>query len=108
MAQEPAAIGRLRRRLVLEALVERLRFDRVVISAYGLREGLLLDRMPPEVRARQPLLEGCEALSIGRGLSPDLAHSLEAWLTPSDYTHITEDDGEIASEAVSFWKDAAK
>ena len=26
---------------------------------------------------------------------------LEAWLTPSDYTHITEDDGEIASEAVS-------
>ena len=69
--------------LVLEALVERLRFDRVVISAYGLREGLLLDRMPPEVRARQPLLEGCEALSIGRGLSPDLAHSLEAWLTPA-------------------------
>ena len=26
---------------------------------------------------------------------------LEAWLTPSDYTHITEDDGEISSEAVS-------
>ncbi|WP_312676023.1 glycosyl transferase [Microbacterium sp.] len=26
---------------------------------------------------------------------------LEAWLTPSEYTHITEDDGEIASEAVA-------
>ena len=26
---------------------------------------------------------------------------LEAWLTPSEYTHITEDDGDIASEAVA-------
>jgi exopolyphosphatase/guanosine-5'-triphosphate,3'-diphosphate pyrophosphatase len=69
--------------LVLEALIEHLRLERIVISAYGLREGLLLDAMPPEVQQREPLLEGCEAMSAGRGLSPDLAPALERWLQPA-------------------------
>jgi exopolyphosphatase/guanosine-5'-triphosphate,3'-diphosphate pyrophosphatase len=68
--------------LVMEALIERLGIERVVISAYGVREGLLLDAMSPEVRARDPLLEGCEALTAVRGLSQDLGAALEAWLAP--------------------------
>ncbi|CAN7364756.1 Ppx/GppA phosphatase family protein [Phenylobacterium sp. LjRoot219] len=68
--------------LVLEALIERLGIERVVISAYGVREGLLLEAMDPEVRARDPLLEGCEALTAVRGLSLDLGAALEAWLAP--------------------------
>lgn len=66
--------------VVLEALIDHLRLDRVVISAYGLREGLLLDAMPDDVRAREPLLEGCEALSNGRGLTPEMGPALEGWL----------------------------
>lgn len=68
--------------LVLEALIERLGIERVVISAYGVREGLLLDAMEPATRARDPLLEGCEALTAVRGLSEDLGPALEAWLSP--------------------------
>jgi exopolyphosphatase/guanosine-5'-triphosphate,3'-diphosphate pyrophosphatase len=69
--------------LVLEAVIERLGIERVVISAYGVREGLLLDRMSPEVRTRDPLIEGCEALTAVRGLSQDLGPALEAWLKPA-------------------------
>jgi exopolyphosphatase/guanosine-5'-triphosphate,3'-diphosphate pyrophosphatase len=69
--------------LVLEALIERLGVERVVISAYGVREGLLLDAMDPQMRDRDPLLEGCEALTAVRGLSQDLGASLEAWLCPA-------------------------
>lgn len=67
--------------LVLDALIERLGVEKVVISAYGLREGLLLEAMSPEERARDPLIEGCEALTAVRGLSQDLGLALETWLT---------------------------
>lgn len=68
---------------VLEALVEDLEVDHVVISAYGVREGLLLDTMDPADRARDPLIEGCEALAAVRGVSHELGPSLEVWLTPA-------------------------
>jgi exopolyphosphatase/guanosine-5'-triphosphate,3'-diphosphate pyrophosphatase len=68
--------------VVLEALIERLGVERIVISAFGVREGLLLDSMDPEVRRRDPLIEGCEALTAVRGLASDLGGALEAWLTP--------------------------
>jgi exopolyphosphatase/guanosine-5'-triphosphate,3'-diphosphate pyrophosphatase len=69
--------------VVLEALIERLGVERIVISAFGVREGLLLDGMEPEVRRRDPLIEGCEALTAVRGVAPDLGGALEAWLTPA-------------------------
>jgi exopolyphosphatase/guanosine-5'-triphosphate,3'-diphosphate pyrophosphatase len=69
--------------VVLEALIERLGVERIIISAFGVREGLLLEAMDPEVRRRDPLIEGCEALTAVRGLAPDLGGPLEAWLTPA-------------------------
>jgi exopolyphosphatase/guanosine-5'-triphosphate,3'-diphosphate pyrophosphatase len=69
--------------LVLDALIERLGVERVVISAFGVREGMLLDAMDPEVRRRDPLIEGCEALTAMRGFAPDLGGAMEAWLTPA-------------------------
>lgn len=68
--------------LVLDRLIERLAVERIVISAYGVREGLLLEAMPPEVRQLNPLIEGCEALAAHRGVSPGLGQALEAWLGP--------------------------
>jgi len=68
--------------LVLETLVERLGVERVTISAYGVREGMLLEAMDPAVRRQDPLIAGCEALTTVRGLSPELGGALEAWLTP--------------------------
>jgi len=69
--------------VVLEALIERLSVERIIISAFGVREGLLLDAMDPEVRRRDPLIEGCEAITAVRGLSVELGGALEAWLTPA-------------------------
>ncbi|HLZ76979.1 Ppx/GppA phosphatase family protein [Phenylobacterium sp.] len=69
--------------VVLEALIESLGVERVTISAFGVREGLLLDAMDAELRDRDPLIEGCEALTAARGSSPELGAALEAWLTPA-------------------------
>lgn len=66
--------------LVLEQLIERLGVERIIISAYGVREGLLLEAMPADVRTRDPLIEGCDALTAQKGVSPDLGPALEAWL----------------------------
>ena len=68
--------------LVLEGLIERLSLSRVVISAYGLREGLLLDAMTAPVRAMDPLIEGCAALGARQGVAEQLGPALEAWLSP--------------------------
>jgi exopolyphosphatase / guanosine-5'-triphosphate,3'-diphosphate pyrophosphatase len=70
--------------LVLETLIEQLGLERIVVSAFGLREGLLWDGMSPDIRRRDPLLEGCEAMSAMRGLSAgDMPHALERWLGPA-------------------------
>ncbi|ACG78102.1 exopolyphosphatase [Phenylobacterium zucineum HLK1] len=68
--------------LVLDRLIERLGIERIVISAYGVREGMLLEAMPPKVRERDPLIAGCEALTSQRGVGPDLGPAIEAWITP--------------------------
>ena len=68
--------------MVLRALVERLGFERVVISAYGLREGLLYAAMPASVQAEDPLVAGCAALGVRHGVAERLGPALEAWLTP--------------------------
>jgi exopolyphosphatase/guanosine-5'-triphosphate,3'-diphosphate pyrophosphatase len=68
--------------LVLERLIERLGIQRIVVSAYGVREGLLFEAMTPEVRQLNPLIEGCEALTAQRGISPHLGLALDAWLGP--------------------------
>ena len=68
--------------VVLRALVERMGFERIVISAYGLREGLLFASMPEALRALDPLVEGCAALGARNGVAQRLGPALEAWLEP--------------------------
>jgi exopolyphosphatase/guanosine-5'-triphosphate,3'-diphosphate pyrophosphatase len=68
--------------LVLEALIERLGVERVVLSAYGLREGVLFDAMDERLRALDPLIEGCAALGARLGASERIGPALERWLEP--------------------------
>lgn len=67
--------------LVLEGLIERLGLERVVLSAWGVREGLLFQalRQPHD---HDPLLAGCAALGRSLDVDPGLAPALEAWLAP--------------------------
>jgi len=69
--------------IVLEGLIERLGIRHICISAYGLREGLLLDAMPGRTRTLDPLVEGCAALGARQGVSEDIGQALEAWLKPA-------------------------
>jgi exopolyphosphatase/guanosine-5'-triphosphate,3'-diphosphate pyrophosphatase len=68
--------------LVLEGLVEHLDLSRVCFSAYGLREGLLLESMQKVISARDPLVEGCAALGARQGAADRLGPALEQWLLP--------------------------
>lgn len=68
--------------LVLEALIERFGFTRIVISAYGVREGILFETLPERLRGREPLVEGCAALGARQGVAEALGPALEAWLAP--------------------------
>jgi exopolyphosphatase/guanosine-5'-triphosphate,3'-diphosphate pyrophosphatase len=69
--------------VLLEALIERLDFERVAVSAYGLREGLIFEAMSPQLRAQDPLIAGCAALGARQAVAEDLGHALEAWLAPA-------------------------
>lgn len=91
--QSPASLARTpgvsRRRadtlpyaaLVLEGLLEHCRFEQVVFSAWGLREGLLFETLAPSLVAADPLLASCEAIGLRQGVSPGLSGALEGWLT---------------------------
>ena len=65
---------------VLIALLERVRPSDVLFSAFGLREGLLFDRLPPAVRAQNPLHDACRAIARRDGRSVSYAEALENWL----------------------------
>jgi exopolyphosphatase/guanosine-5'-triphosphate,3'-diphosphate pyrophosphatase len=68
--------------VVLEQLIESLDFKRIEISAYGVREGLLFEAMPPGVRRLDPLIEGCASLGARQGVADELGAALDAWLAP--------------------------
>jgi exopolyphosphatase/guanosine-5'-triphosphate,3'-diphosphate pyrophosphatase len=68
--------------LVLEGLIEQLGLERICMSAYGLREGLILEAMPKALRRLDPLIEGCAALGARQGVADRLGPALETWLTP--------------------------
>jgi exopolyphosphatase / guanosine-5'-triphosphate,3'-diphosphate pyrophosphatase len=65
--------------VLLQALMVRLNPERVVFSSWGLREGLLYDRLPAHSRAQDPLLAGVAVFSSNRGSPPTLATRMAAW-----------------------------
>jgi exopolyphosphatase/guanosine-5'-triphosphate,3'-diphosphate pyrophosphatase len=65
--------------VLLQALLARLAPERVVFSSWGLREGLLYDRLPNHSKAQDPLLAGVAVFAAGRGTAPTLATRMAAW-----------------------------
>lgn len=68
--------------VVLERLIEALDIQRVELSAYGVREGLLFEAFDAKTAPLDPLVEGCAALSARTGADAALGPMLEAWLAP--------------------------
>jgi exopolyphosphatase/guanosine-5'-triphosphate,3'-diphosphate pyrophosphatase len=68
--------------IVLESLLQNVGLDRVVISAYGLREGVLHVQLPPQERAKDPLIEFAMASNGRLSRVPTHAEELFAWMAP--------------------------
>lgn len=68
--------------VVLERLVLALDIQKVALSAFGVREGLLFEAFDAKTAHLDPLVEGCAALSARTGADAALGPMLEAWLAP--------------------------
>jgi exopolyphosphatase/guanosine-5'-triphosphate,3'-diphosphate pyrophosphatase len=77
--------------LLLKHVVEALRPSHLIVSSFGIREGLLYHRLDEETRARDPLIEA--AREAGRGLGRFAEHGalLDRWIAP-----IFDDEAEAA------------
>jgi exopolyphosphatase / guanosine-5'-triphosphate,3'-diphosphate pyrophosphatase len=78
--------------IILETLVERLNIQTVVMSAYGLREGLLFEAMSLATRRKDPLIEGCAALGADRSAAEAFGSALESWIQPA-FAKLSPADG---------------
>lgn len=68
--------------VVMERLIRAAKLDRVVVSAYGLREGVVFAKLSAEERARDPLIAACEDMAARMGRDPALGPTLERWTAP--------------------------
>lgn len=68
--------------LVLERVLLTGQFDRVVLSSYGLREGLLFERLSKVARAQDPLIAGAESFGAANPRARAFGAALARWLAP--------------------------
>lgn len=66
---------------LLSVLVAIVRPSRLVVSAQGLREGLLHQALPVEERAKDPLVEGVRYVTDTQQQFPGYAEALDGWLS---------------------------
>ena len=78
-------------KLVLASLVDEIGPSELIVSSFGIREGLLFHELPPAERASDPLIVAARA--AGRGLSRFGEHGdlLDRWIAP-----VFEDSAEEA------------
>ena len=68
--------------VVLERLMLATGLKEVVVSAYGVREGLLYASLTPEEREKDPLLEFASATNMRVSRAPLHAEEMFEWMTP--------------------------
>ena len=67
---------------LLKALIERAGLETVFVSAYGVREGALFNRLPRKVRKLEPLLASTVALARRLSGTPYFGAELADWVEP--------------------------
>jgi exopolyphosphatase/guanosine-5'-triphosphate,3'-diphosphate pyrophosphatase len=67
---------------LLEALVEALRPSALVVSSFGIREGLLYDDLARKAQALDPLVEAAREVGTGLGRFAQHGALLDAWIAP--------------------------
>src|SRR5580698_860673 len=91
--------------VVLERLLEAGDIKDVVISAFGLREGLLYARLPAEERIKDPLVEFARAANARNARVPVHALEMLGWTAPLFEGEDTHDARE--REASALFSDVA-
>ncbi|WP_074381654.1 Ppx/GppA family phosphatase [Bartonella doshiae] len=77
-----SAISKNRRQLlsygaiILIELIQSLRFEKIIFSGAGVREGFLYSRLSQEVRSSDPLIAACMEMAVLRARSPKQAEEL--------------------------------
>lgn len=69
--------------VVLERVMALGAFDRVILSSYGLREGLLVQNLGDDLRPLHPLVAGAEAFAGAPPRTRAFGAALEKWLAPA-------------------------
>lgn len=67
---------------LLSVVVRQLKSSELIVSAYGLREGLLFEDLPPAIRAHDPLLVAAEAEGEAQGRFPGHGDMIDRWIAP--------------------------
>ena len=65
--------------VVLEQVIRKVRPARIVMSALGVREGLLYEMMTPQEQEKDPLKVACRQLALLRSRSPQHCEELITW-----------------------------
>ncbi|HUD52731.1 exopolyphosphatase [Parvibaculum sp.] len=68
--------------LVLEKVIAAMKAKEVVVSAYGLREGILFDQLEKREQSKDPLIEGCRDLAERLARFPQHGDELTPWTAP--------------------------
>ena len=69
--------------LLLDALAGVLDPTHLVVSAFGIREGILFDELSKEERALDPLIEGAREAGAGLGRFAQHGELLDQWIAPA-------------------------
>ena len=67
--------------LLLEALLEAFEPKQVVISGFGLREGVCFENLAQDVRREDPLISTCKGQEYTRARAPGFGGELARWMT---------------------------
>ena len=67
---------------LLEMILETYKFDSVVFSSFGVREGIIYDQMKEKEKKYDPLLEAAKYFERKESRFPKLSRSVFNWITP--------------------------
>ncbi len=67
---------------VLKSLIQRFKPEALATSSYGIREGLLYEQMPFELKRRDPLIEACRWDEAKNARIPGFGRQLHKFLAP--------------------------
>ena len=68
--------------LLLRNLIEELKPTELIVSSFGIREGLLYNDLSPSVRAQDPLIEATREAGRGLGRFDEHGALLDRWIQP--------------------------